>query len=351
MDNGFWSKLKKPIIGLAPMDGVTDAPFRLLTAKYGKPDLHITEFTSAEGICAGAIRPLEAFIYDETERPIIAQLFGNTPECFYKAFFVIAELGFDGVDINMGCPSKNVATKGAGASLIQTPDLAKKLIRQSKKAAKDWNEGKKIEDLDLPEEIFEYVRKNKPKNIKRKLLPVSVKTRIGYNSNIAEEWIQQIVEEKPAAITLHGRTLKQMYTGTADWEAIAKAVEIAHRSDTLLLGNGDIKSLEDAHEHIKKYNVDGVLIGRAALGNPWIFNDAKTETLKNIFNTAIEHSRLHEKLLKKKPFVHMRKHLAWYCKGFHGASKVRQELMKTTDAKEVADLLNNLEMDLSSDSR
>ena len=155
MNRGFWDKLKYPIIGLAPMDGVTDAPFRYIACKYGNPDLIVTEFTSVEGICHGATKNLRAFIFDRSERPICAQLFGSTPDAFYNAAFVVCELGFDGIDINMGCPAGNIASKGAGAALIKTPKLAQQIILRTKEAAKDWYEGKKIKDTHLPESTIE----------------------------------------------------------------------------------------------------------------------------------------------------------------------------------------------------
>lgn len=344
MEQTFWNTIEKPIIGLAPMDGCTDAPFRRILTKYGKPSIFITEFTSVEGICAGALKPLTAFIYDEEERPILAQLFGITPECFYKATIVTADLGFDGVDINMGCPSKNIAVKGAGAGLIQTPELAKKIIIQAKKAAKDWANGLKTEDLDLPDTIKEYVKNNRPKNIPKKNLPISVKTRIGYNSNIVEEWIKNLLETEPACISIHGRTLKQMYTGTSDWEAISLAAKIIKKTNTLVLGNGDIKTIKQAKETTRKYNLDGVLIGRAALGNPFIFNpnhdpDSSEDITKKL-TIAAEHSQYFEEMLKEIPFIHMRKHLAWYCRGFHSASTVRQKLMQTNNSAEVKTVLD-----------
>lgn len=326
------------------MDGCTDSPFRRILTKYGKPSIFITEFTSVEGICAGALKPLTAFNYGEEERPILAQLFGVTPECFYKATIVAADLGFDGVDINMGCPSKNIAAKGAGAGLIQTPELAIKIVLQSKKAAKDWTNGLKTQDLDLPDSIKKYVKNNQPENLLRKNLPISIKTRIGYNSNIAEEWIKKLLVTKPACISIHGRTLKQMYTGNSDWNTISKVAKIIKQTDTLVLGNGDIKTLKQAIEYTEKYGLDGVLIGRAALGNPFIFNPFHNpdspDNIKQKLKIAAEHATYFEEMLKEIPFIHMRKHLAWYCRGFPSASLIRQKLMKTDNSSEVKSILD-----------
>lgn len=340
MEKGFWNNLKKPIIALSPMDGVTDAPFRAITAKYGKPDVMITEFTSVEGIAAGATKTLSAFLYDEAERPVVAQLFGSTPEAFYKAAFVICELGFDGVDINMGCPAKSVAARGAGAALILTPEVAKEIVRQTRKGCEDWAAGKTMEKAGLHENIVEWVKQHRPQNVIKKILPVSVKTRVGYDDIVIEEWVKHLLEVEPVNISIHGRTLKQMYSGKADWEAIARAADIIHQTETTVLGNGDVQTITSAHEHIQKYGVDGVLIGRGAFGNPWIFKNREGNVTER-FEIAKEHSRIHQKIFGTY-FVPMRKHLSWYCRGFSGAVEVRQQLMKANSADDVENILNSV---------
>ena len=340
MEKGFWNNLKRPIIALSPMDGVTDAPFRMITAKYGKPDVMITEFTSVEGICAGATKTLNTFLYDESERPVAAQLFGSTPEAFYKASFVLCELGFDGIDINMGCPAKSIASKGAGASLILTPVLAKEIVSKTRQGCEDWAAGKTMEDAGLHENIIVWVQQNRHA-VSRKILPVSVKTRVGYDQITIEEWVKHLLETEPAAISIHGRTLKQMYTGKADWEAIARAATIIHQTGTTVLGNGDIQSIPQAHEYIKKYGVDGVLIGRAAFGNPWVFKN-KEGTVDERLEIAKEHAELHQKIFGESYFMPMRKHLSWYCKGFTGAAEIRQKLMTAKNASDVENILNSV---------
>lgn len=342
MFKGFWAQLAKPILGLAPMDGVTDAPFRFITAKYGKPSLVITEFTAVEGICAGAEKTLEAFLYSEEERPVIAQIFGTDPECFYKSTFVVCELGFDGVDINMGCPAKNVSHRGAGAGLIQTPELAKQIVRKTQQAVIDWSNGKTIEEAGLPTNIIAKVKSRAPQNIQRQLKPVSIKTRIGYNSVTIEEWVKHLLETEPANLTIHGRTLKQMYTGSANWEAIAAAAKIVKQTETGILGNGDIKSLEDAHAKITQYGVDGALIGRSAFGNPWLFKTNNPAEIKEKLLVAIEHSKTYENIFGPQYFVPMRKHLSWYCRGFSNASEIRQQLMNANSTEDVQKVLTNL---------
>lgn len=342
MHRHMWLNLTLPITGLAPMDGVTDGAFRQMVALKGKPDVMFTEFTSVEGICAGVVKPLKAFIYSDNEHPIIAQLFGITPDCFYRAFFLMAELGFDGVDINMGCPAGNVSSRGAGAGLIQTPKLAIEIIKATKQAALDWKNGKTINDVNLPNASIEFAKNHQPKqNQQNRLIPISVKTRTGYNTDTAEEWIKNLTEAKPDAITLHGRTFKQLYTGLANYDSIAKAAKIAHKNDITFLGNGDINTIKQGKEICKQHGLDGFLIGRAALGNPWIFS-SHTPTIKEKLEAAIEHCKLHEKHLPQVPFVAIRKHLSWYCRGFTNATDIRQQLMHANSTGDVEEILSDL---------
>ncbi|MBD3328088.1 hypothetical protein GF340_02165 [Candidatus Peregrinibacteria bacterium] len=338
---GFWKELKKPFLGLSPMDGVTDAPFRSMVANYGKPDLIFTEFVSVEGIAHGNVKGLNAFIYNRIERPIVAQIFGNTPNNFYQAAILLCHLEFDGIDINMGCPAKNVSSKGSGAALIQTPELAQQIILHAKKATEDYANGQTMQKAGLPAEIIDWANKRK-KNTKPKHIPVSVKTRIGFNKPVIEDWIPALLETKPVAISLHGRTLKQMYTGSANWDEIKKAAQIIKKTKTLVLGNGDVQNKTQALQYAKKYNVDGVLIGRAAFGNPFVFTDNQSLDLKTRSNLALKHARLFEKLLPENHFVQMRKHLAWYIKGFEKASETRQKLMQTNNADDVEKILSEI---------
>jgi len=338
MDRGFWDNLKYPLVGLSPMDGVTDAPQRAITAKYGKPDIVFTEFVSVDGICAGAEPLLKDFLYSEAERPVVAQVFGSDPELFYKTAPLLCELGFDGIDINMGCPDKNVAKRGGGAALILTPDNAKKIIKRTKEGIKEWSEGKDLKEFDLPENIIKAVKKKKVKAEKRNI-PVSVKTRIGYDKNVIEWWVEHLLEAEPANISIHGRTLKQMYTGSADWDSISKAAAIIKKTKTSVLGNGDIASMEDAKEKIKTYGVDGVLVGRATFGNPWFFS-SKIPSIEERLKVALEHAELYEKTFGGRKFHNMRKHLAWYAHGFQNSKELRMELMKAEDSKECEKIIN-----------
>ncbi len=220
----FWKILPKPFIGLSPMDGVSDAAFRYITAKYGKPDVITTEFISVDGVLHAAETLFKDFWYSDIERPIVAQIFGIEPELFYLSAQIIAELGFDGVDINMGCPAKTVSRRGAGAGLISNPELAKQIIAATKQGVKDWQE--KGIDQNINDKLLKQIEltikeiRVEFKSSQRKLLPVSVKTRIGYENVEVEKWIPEILCMDVQNITVHGRTLKQMYQGEANWDAL-----------------------------------------------------------------------------------------------------------------------------------
>lgn len=337
---GFWDELPRPIIGLAPMDGVTDSAFRFIMAKYGGPHPIYTEFTSVEGIRAGALRLLDDFEYDESERPVLAQLFGADPSAFFGAAAAAAALGFDGIDINMGCPTKNVTQHGAGAALILDPPRAVEIVRQARAGVSAWTEGRSLESMDLPEPITAAIRQRRQERGEplRRVLPISLKTRLGYDRIVITQWVSQLLEAEPAAIALHGRTLKQGYTGAADWDSIAEGAAIIRAYGAVALGNGDITDLDDARLKIARYGVDGVLIGRAAFGNPWLFKAtvADTETRRQI---ALEHARFLAHTVDGKGFVRIRKHLADYFRGTEGIKELRGNLMKVQTLADVETLL------------
>jgi tRNA-dihydrouridine synthase len=364
-ENSFWNHLPRPIIGLAPMDGVTDAVFRFITALHGRPDLSFTEFTAVDRIVSGHDPELADLHYSEIERPVIAQIFGTDPGAFYRTAHLIGELGFDGIDINMGCPSKTIAGNGAGAGLIRTPELAAEILRRTKEGVRDWVDGQTIDRIGLPDEAVITVRRAKTRRFDRpadsvsetprRMIPVSVKTRLGYNRIVVEDWITVLLSESPAAITLHGRTLVQNYRGEADWDSIAHAVEIARGSGTLILGNGDIQSSETAVRRIRETGVDGVLIGRAAMGNPWIFNAIDSIRAAILSNgvpppdrsvppseklaMAMVHAGLFEKHRGRIAFRVVRKHLSAYCHAFPGASELRHRLVRVENLRELESLL------------
>jgi tRNA-dihydrouridine synthase len=239
----------------------------------------------------------------------VAQVFGTKPEHFLEVGKLIAELGFDGLDINMGCPDRAVVKQGSGAALIKNPTLAKELILAAKEGIKQ--SGKNI--------------------------PVSIKTRIGDTKNDLREWLPILLETEPAAITVHARTRKELSLVPARWETVKEAVEIRNslNSKALILGNGDVKDLADAQQKIKESGADGVMIGRGIFGNPWLFSNRQPEeiSLEERFSVLLEHTRLFEELFTGiKPFEVMKKHYKAYLHGFDGAKDLRIKCMDAENA-------------------
>jgi len=318
-----WQKLPKPIFGLAPMDGVTDSVTRSIVYRHGPPDVLFTEFVSAEGLSRRIPALFNDLKYETHERPMIAQIYGYEPEAFRACVPLIAELGFDGLDINMGCPAKSVVHGGGGAALIKTCPQAKKII------------GACAEELDR---WFEKTGKR---------LPLSVKTRLGYDKVVVKDWVRELLDtDKLSNISLHGRTLKQGYSGSADWDAIAEAVGVAQGNSATILGNGDLQSFSEAMEKIKKTGVDGALFGRATFGRPWFFRNKEKfrngEEHRDLpvppeerFSALLEHGRLLSERKDPWHFIQIRKHAGWYMKGFEGASELRARLMQVRDFAEL----------------
>ncbi|MCA9361551.1 tRNA-dihydrouridine synthase [Candidatus Kaiserbacteria bacterium] len=350
----FWQTLPKPIIVVAPMADVTDAPFRRMLAKYsahkrasgtvGGPDVMWTEFVAADGLVRatpeGKKKLMADLIYSEEERPIVAQLFSSNEKHMEMAATLCRELGFDGIDINMGCPDRSIEKQGCGSAMIKTPEVAKAIIRATKKGAGD--------------------------------LPVSVKTRLGYNQDQLEEWLPAILSESPAVVTIHARTRKEMSKVPARWGRVKRAVEIRNelKSETLIFGNGDVLSLEDAHLKASLSGADGVMVGRALFGNPWWFNPelslpirltalpthgvnretivvedigsnkVRYITLEERLTVMVEHSKLFSELLPHKNFAIMKKHFKAYVNGFSGASELRVRLMESKNATEVESIVH-----------
>lgn len=308
-DRGFWDKLKRPILALAPMYDVTDPAFRQVIVKYSKlvspsggPDVIFAEFASADGLChpVGKEKIIKNLLqYGENERPIVAQLFSSKPEKMREAAKICAELKFDGIDINMGCPDETIEKQGSGACLIKNRDLAKELIAAAKESG----------------------------------LPVSVKTRLGYNQ-IDLTWVKDLLACKPAALTVHLRTRKEMSKVPAHWEVMGEIVKLAEGSDVLILGNGDVKSLAEAREKCEQYACDGVMLGRAIFGNPWLFAEYEP-TLEERKAVLAEHIKLFTQLLPSKNFAVMKKHF----KAYIPDKDLRDKLMAAQTPEEALDLL------------
>ena len=321
MDSGFWGKLKKPFFVLAPMADVTDAAFRRIIAKYGKPDVFYTEFVSTDGLLSEGYAKLSRdLMYTEAERPIVAQIFGTKPDNFEKVARMVADMGFDGVDINMGCPDWALVKSGSCGGFVGDVPRALEVIEATKRGAQSG-----------------------PRKI-----PVSVKTRIGRTTIITEEWVSGLLRAEPVALAVHGRTVKEMSKVPAHWDEIAKAARLCRAAGVISIGNGDAKDLVDAREKVATYGVDGVMLGRAIFGNPFLFNesfDLSTLTLEKKLGILLEHADLFEELLGDiKNFAIMRKHFGSYIKGFDGAKDLRMKLMECENAAQMRVIIEHPEI-------
>ena len=353
MKNNFWEKLKKPFFCLAPMADVTDVAFRYMLAKYGKPArtysdgggndrdknqvVFWTEFVSADGLChpEGRKNLMHILKFPKIEKPIVAQVFGANPETMEKACKIISKLNFDGIDINMGCPDKSVVRQGAGSALIKTPALAREIIKAAIRGAGD--------------------------------LPVSVKTRVGFNKEEIDTWIPELLKEDISALTIHARTKKEMSTVPANWDYVKRVVDLVKKSGKKIpvIGNGDVKNLAEAIEKIIKYDCDGVMIGRGVFGNPWFFSETTTEHNRPVHQNGhpalekegkgeradalIQHIKIFDKeLLKKKDktFAVMKKHFKAYINGWDGAKELRAKLMLSETPKQAISILTTFQKTL-----
>ena len=324
--SSFWNKITKPIFVQAPLANVTDVAFREIIAKYGRPDVFFTEFVSADGLCSkGREVLLRDLRYTENQRPIVAQFFGANPEHIKKCAELAVELGFDGVDINMGCPDKAVLKQGAGAALIKNPKLAAEIIEAAMEGARSASSGQAG-------------------------IPVSVKTRIGYNKIEIEEWVPMLLKTGIVALVLHLRTMKEMSKVPAHWEVLKRVVEIRDelKSDAFVIGNGDVMSLAEGRRRAEETGADGVMFGRAMFGNPWLFAgkesyrlDASEPALvaehsaRAKLEALLELMRLHHQMWGTlKNFDDLKKHFKAYVTGFDNASELRNKLMLVKSATE-----------------
>ena len=326
-----WSTINRPIIALAPMDGVTDASYRRLIKRLAPATVVYTEFLSTDAIHYGAKRVMDELSFDpDEERPFIVQVFGKDPEHFLSAAKVIEQMGADGIDINMGCPAAKVVSSCHGSALIRQPELAQELVHATKKAVS---------------------------------IPVSVKTRLGWEtSETLISFCQKLVEAGAEALAIHGRRYCDKFSGQANWDPI---YELKRNVSVPVIGNGDIWSAADAVAKIG--NLDGVMVGRGTFGNPWLMKDIAeafkevrgdevrdndvTSSIRNLVPTVqglsfaekIPFILMHCELAvavkgEKRGMLEMRRHLASYVKGFDGASEMRSKLVlveRLSDVREV----------------
>ena len=333
----FWNKLNKPFFVLAPLANVTDASFRQHIIRYSRPDVIWTESVSAGGLChpVGQKALLQDLVFQDNERPIVAQLFTAHPEKMREAARIVAELGFDGIDINMGCPDKNVMKQGAGASCMKDPDNAVALIQAAKDGVKDAS----------------------------KAIPVSVKTRLGFNEDVLESWLPKLLSAEPAALTLHARTKKDMSKVPARWERVRRAAEIRNElgSKTLIIGNGDVTSMADARAKVAETGCDGVMFGRAIFGNPWLFSEEKKEvTVAEKIDAALVHTEMYvdfwgspttspdgEVRRAGKSFELMKKFYRAYINNFPLAKELRSEMMEKKSFEEIKEVVEKFKKEHS----
>ena len=307
----IWKNLPKPFLILAPMEGVTDIVFRQIIAKAGRPDLFFTEFTNVSSYASekGRANALERLKIAPTDKPIIAQIWGKNPEHFSTCTAALEELGFDGVDLNFGCPDKNVNRTGGGAAMIKTPELAVECFRNAKKSTN---------------------------------LPVSVKTRLGWgNPEEYRDWLSVLLSEHPAALTVHLRTKKEMSKVPAHYELIPEIIKLRKEisPETKLIINGDIKNRAHALELHQKYpKIDGFMIGRGVFANPYCFAN-HTPTRKELMDLLNLHLDLFEKynFSSYEPLKHFFK---IYINNFPGAADIRAKLMETHSVAEARDIIS-----------
>ncbi|MEN3089699.1 MAG: tRNA-dihydrouridine synthase [Staphylococcus pseudoxylosus] len=322
MKENFWLELPRPFFVLAPMEDVTDVVFRHVVSEAGRPDVFFTEFTNTESFChpEGIHSVRGRLTFTEDEQPMVAHIWGDKPEHFREMSIGMAEMGFKGIDLNMGCPVANVATKGKGSGLIQRPETAAEIIQAAKAGG----------------------------------LPVSVKTRLGY-SEIDEwrDWLKHVFEQGIANLSIHLRTRREMSKVDAHWELIGEIKKLRDEiaPDTLLTINGDIPDRKTGLELAEKYGIDGVMIGRGIFHNPYAFEkEPREHTSEELLGLLRLHLDLFDKYSKNESrlFKPLRRFFKIYVRGIRGASELRHQLMSTNTTDEARELLDEFEAQIES---
>ena len=317
MVDNFWRDLPRPFFILAPMEDVTDVVFRHVVSEAGRPDVFFTEFTNSESYCHpdGKQSVRGRLTFTEDEQPIVAHIWGDKPEYFRQMSIGMAEEGFKGIDLNMGCPVPNVAGKGKGCGLIRRPEVAAELIQAAKAGG----------------------------------LPVSVKTRLGY-TDVDEwrDWLTHVLKQDIVNLSIHLRTKKEMSKVDAHWELIPEIKKLRDEiaPDTLLTINGDIPDRQTGLELAEKYGVDGVMIGRGIFQNPFAFEmEQKDHSSQELLELLRLHLDLFDKYSAVEPraFKPLRRFFKIYVRGIRGAGELRNQLMSTESTDEVRALLDKFE--------
>ena len=307
----FWLKLKKPIIALAPMAGINDMAFRQLCKKYGA-DVVYSEMVSVDGLFYNSAKTFDLIKFNKKEKPIVIQLFGNKPELFAKAAQEVEKIGADGVDINFGCPAPKIYKIMGGVRLMRDLNLCYEIVKATCEAVK---------------------------------IPVSIKIRTSIGKVTGLDLVNKVKDLPISAIMVHGRSFEQAFRGEADLEAI-KSIKQAFGG--VVLGNGGIHNPEQAKAMLDKTGANGIGLAQGVLGKPWLFKQVKDYlktgkykeyNLTQIKKVAIGHAALNYKLKGKTGILEMRKHLAWYFKGFPNASELRKRLVQVETLKEIREIL------------
>jgi len=303
----IYRTFERPILSLAPMEEVTDTVFRQVVASIQRPDLFYTEFVNVEGVNSqGRDKVQQRLQYDKSEKPIIAQLWGIEPNNYYYVSKFVKDLGFDGVDINMGCSVKKVVSKYNGSGMM-------------------------IADRGYVKDVIDSVKEG------AEGLPISIKTRLGWDSYDLD-WIKFLLEQNLDALTIHGRTATGFRSKKVLWSRITPCVDLRNElgKKTLIFGNGEIQSLKQAKLYAEKFKVDGVMIGRAAITNPWIFSGNEGIPLKESFEMFKKHILLFKDTWgETKDFNVLKKFVKSYIYGFVGSQEIREDLMNTGSIEEL----------------
>lgn len=319
MANNFWRDLPRPFFILAPMEDVTDVVFRHVVAEAGRPDVFFTEFTNTESYChpEGIYSVRGRLTFTEDEQPMVAHIWGDKPDNFREMSIGMAEMGYKGIDINMGCPVPNVASKGKGSGLILRPEVAAEIIQAAKAGG----------------------------------IPVSVKTRLGY-SNIDEwrDWLKHVFKQDIANLSIHLRTRREMSKVDAHWELIGEIKKLRDEvaPDTMLTINGDIPDRETGLKLAEEFGVDGVMIGRGIFKNPFAFEkEPREHSSQELLDLLRLQLNLHDKYSELEPraFKPLRRFFKIYVRGFRGASELRHQLMSTETTDEVRELLDTFHLE------
>lgn len=317
MKENFWSELPRPFFVLAPMEDVTDIVFRHVVSEAARPDVFFTEFTNTESFChpEGIHSVRGRLTFSEDEQPMVAHIWGDKPDHFREMSIGLADMGFKGIDLNMGCPVDNVAKKGKGSGLILRPETAAEIIQAAKAGG----------------------------------LPVSVKTRLGYYEiDEWKDWLRHVFEQDIANLSIHLRTRKEMSKVDAHWELIEAVKKLRDEvaPDTLLTINGDIPDRQVGLELAEKYGIDGVMIGRGIFNNPFAFEkEPREHTSKELLDLLRLHLTLFNKYSKEetRQFKSLRRFFKIYVRGIRGASELRHKLMSTETTDQARTLIDDFE--------